>query len=104
MWSQFEREGKMVGIEDVQTPSRQGQPGHVAAQAFEPRRSGPTIHVAACREKPRGAKHKGTVRTPVARDNGDFVRRRDGWWSWDLREISPTLLAELLVLLQELNY
>ncbi len=31
----FEHEGKMVGIEDAQTPSRQGRPGHVAAQAFE---------------------------------------------------------------------
>ncbi len=27
----FEREGKMVGIENAQTPSRQGRPGHVAA-------------------------------------------------------------------------
>ena len=32
----FEREGKMVGIENAQAPSRQGRPGHVAAQAFEP--------------------------------------------------------------------
>ena len=32
----FEREGKMVGIENAQKPSRQGWPGHVAAQAFEP--------------------------------------------------------------------
>ena len=32
----FEREGKRVGIENAQAPSRQGRPGHVAAQAFEP--------------------------------------------------------------------
>ena len=32
----FEREGKMVRIDKAQTPSRQGRPGHVAAQAFEP--------------------------------------------------------------------
>ena len=32
----FEYEGKMVGIENAQEPSRQGWPGHVAAQAFEP--------------------------------------------------------------------
>ena len=32
----FEREEKMVGIDKAQTPSRQGRPGHVAAQAFEP--------------------------------------------------------------------
>ena len=27
----FEREGKVLGIENAQTPSRQGRPGHVAA-------------------------------------------------------------------------
>ena len=32
----FEREGKRVGIDNAQTPSRQGLAGHVAAQAFEP--------------------------------------------------------------------
>ena len=50
--------------------------GHVAAQAFEPPSVRPAIRVAACREKPREAKHKGAVRAPVA---GSFRTRRRRW-------------------------